>query len=231
MTTSEFTCFPRGAVEFLVGLTANNNKPWFEAHRHDYEEYLLGPSRAFAAAMAERLTAISPPELAPIAGSPFRIYRDVRFSKDKTPYKTHLGIAFGSPGAPKGESPGYYFHLDPPRLMIGAGMHAFPKPFLELYREAVVDDMSGEKLESTLHQVSEAGMEVWGESYKRVPRGYDAAHPRADLLRYSGLFAASNEELPEALHSVALLDYCVERYATMVHVLTWLLDVAEKAAA
>lgn len=226
MSTDTFTGFPLGISTFLTELAANNNKLWFEAHRRDYEQNLLEPSREFADAMADRLTELAPPELGDIQGSAFRIYRDIRFSKDKTPYKTHLGIAFNAAGSPKSESPGYYFHVEPPRMMLGAGMHAFPKEFLAAYREAVVDDRLGSRLRRVMDDAAAAGNEIWGESYKRVPTDYDANHPRADLLRYGGLFVAATEDIPAALHSPALLDYCSSRYAAMGPVLSWLLEVS-----
>jgi uncharacterized protein (TIGR02453 family) len=226
MSTDRFDGFPQGVVTFLTELAANNNKPWFEAHRQDYEQNLLEPTRAFADTMADRLTEIAPPGLGEVRGSAFRIYRDVRFSKDKTPYKTHLGIAFNAAGSPKGESPGYYFHLDPPRIMLGAGMHAFPKAFLTAYREAVVDDRLGSRLRRAIDDAATAGQEIWGESYKRVPAGYDADHPRADLLRYGGLFVAVTEDIPDALHSADLVEYCASRYAAMGPVLAWLLELS-----
>lgn len=226
MSTDTFTGFPQGISTFLTDLAANNNKSWFEAHRRDYEQDLLEPSRAFADAMADRLTELAPPGLGDIQGSAFRIYRDVRFSKDKTPYKTHLGIAFNAAGSPKGESPGYYFHLEPPRMMVGAGMHAFPKEFLTAYREAVADDRLGSSLRRVVDDAAAAGNEVWGESYKRVPAGYDGNHPRADLLRYGGLFVAVTEDIPDVLHSPGLVDHCASRYATMGPVLAWLLEMS-----
>jgi uncharacterized protein (TIGR02453 family) len=226
MSTDTFTGFPPGISTFLADLAANNNKPWFEAHRHDYEENLLEPSRAFADSMADRLAELAPSGLGVIQGSAFRIYRDIRFSKDKTPYKTHLGIAFNAVGSPKSESPGYYFHLAPPRMMLGAGMHGFPREFLAAYREAVVDDRLGTRLRDVIDEAAAVGYEVWGETYKRVPTGYDADHPRSDLLRYGGLFVAVTEDTPDALHSAALLDYCATRYAAMAPVLAWLLEVS-----
>lgn len=226
MSANSFTGFPQGIGTFLTDLAANNNKPWFEAHRGEYEQDLLEPSRAFADVMADRLTELAPSGLGDLQGSAFRIYRDLRFSKDKTPYKTHLGIAFNTVGSPKSRSPGYYFHLEPRRMMLGAGMHAFPKEFLAAYREAVVDDRLGSRLRQAIDDAEAAGNETWGESYKRVPTGYAPDHPRADLLRYGGLFVAVTEDIPHALHSPALVDYCASRYATMGPVLAWLLEVS-----
>lgn len=226
MSTSTFTGFPQGINTFLTDLAANNNKPWFEAHRREYELNVLEPSRAFADAMADRLNEFAPPGLGDIQGSPFRIFRDLRFSKDKTPYKTHLGIAFNAARSPKGESPGYYFHVEPPRMMVGAGMHGFPKGFLQTYREAVADDRLGSRLRHAIDDALAGGNEISGESYKRVPAGYDPTHPRADLLRYGGLFVAATEDIPDILHSPALVDYCASRYATMGPVLAWLLKLS-----
>jgi uncharacterized protein (TIGR02453 family) len=118
---SGFEGFPEETVTFLSDLAKNNKKTWFDAHKNDYERFLVWPARAFTEAIGERLITVVPGIIAEprINGSIFRIYRDTRFSKDKTPYKTHLGIFCWDGSGPKMECPGFYFHLEPPNLLLG----------------------------------------------------------------------------------------------------------------
>ena len=140
--------FPE-TLNFYTELAAHNNKSWFETHRSDYEDYVLEPSRDFVVAVGERLRQLAPNVMADprVNKSIFRIYRDTRFSKDKTPYKTHLALWFPiNQGGAKFDQPGYYFHLEPGNLMLGAGNHGFSKPILRAYRDAVVDPKQGPSL-------------------------------------------------------------------------------------
>ncbi|MBU2603487.1 MAG: DUF2461 domain-containing protein [Actinobacteria bacterium] len=145
MGKGEFAGFPKGLIGFLEDVAAHNEKSWFEAHRADYESLYLEPGRAFTEVMAERLDKELRPATfdGPMTGSLFRIFRDTRFSKDKTPYKTHLAVSWGEEGRAKGEGLGFYFHLQPGSVMVGAGAHAFSKEVLAAYRDAVVDPTRG----------------------------------------------------------------------------------------
>jgi uncharacterized protein (TIGR02453 family) len=222
MERAGFTGFPPGAVTFLEGLRENNNKTWFEAHRGEYEGQLLEPTRTFAEDMAERLNAVVAPSGQAFVGSLFRIYRDVRFSKDKSPYKSHVGIVFGPSARSKTEAPGFYFHLEPPNIMLGAGLHMFPKPVLERYRDTVADPDRGPELRQLLDGIVAQGYDVWGKTYKRVPAGFDPDQPNAGLLLYSGVFAGLTEPIPPEFYSAAFLDHCEKHYRVVVPVLAWL---------
>src|SRR5262249_50222751 len=126
------------------------------------------------------------------SGSIRRIYRDIRFSKDKSPYHTHMGISFWQSGQKRFEGSGFYVHLDATGAEVYTGMYMFDKPLLEAYRQAVIDDVLGEELEDAIASVKQAGnYGVGSESFKRVPAGYDPKHPRADLLRYGALNAGA----------------------------------------
>ena len=127
-----FPGFPPQSVQFLTDLRANNDRLWFEEHRSDFEKYIQTPAKQFANSMSQALETISPPAHAhlPVHHSIFRIHRDLRFSKDKTPYKTHLGVWFWQGNRPKMENSGYYFHLEPSNLRLGIGIYNFAKPYL-----------------------------------------------------------------------------------------------------
>ena len=121
----EFTGFSPAVLEFYRGLVANNNREWFEANKDIYRQEVLGQAQCFVVAMGERLRRLVPTLAYDTrtngAGSIFRIYRDVRFSRDKTPYKTHLGIFFWEGAWSKKEAPGFYFQLEPERVGLYAG--------------------------------------------------------------------------------------------------------------
>lgn len=223
-----FNGFPREAVTFFQNLKLNNNKTWFEAHKPDYQNNVLEPAQAFIEEMGARLKQLSPGIHADprVNKSIFRIYRDIRFSKDKTPYKTHLGIWLWEGEGAKFESSGYYFHLEPPNILLGVGIHMFSKNLLKAYREAVVDPVAGPKLVQAVQEVSQKGSyKLGGEHYKRVPRGYDPDHPNGELLRYNGLTAGSEVSIPDEFYSSALLDYSYQRYEEMYLIQHWLYEL------
>jgi uncharacterized protein (TIGR02453 family) len=158
------------ALEFYEGLAADNSKTYWTQHKAIYDEMVLGP-------MAELVD-----ELAPEFGDPkiFRPYRDVRFSKDKSPYKTQIGALVGSS----------YIQLSARGLAAGDGMYGMAQDQLQRYRLAVASDDTGEQLERVIRAVEQHGIGVHGhDSLRTAPRGYPADHPRIALLRHKGLTA------------------------------------------
>ncbi len=218
-----FGGFPKEAVRFFRLLEKNNTKEWFEAHRPCFERHVLEPSRAFVAAMGERLARLSPEVNADprTDRSIFRLHRDIRFSKDKSPYKTHLGIYFWEGRGKRMECPGYYFHLEPPNLMLGAGFHEFSGPVLARFRKAAADAKTGKALRQAMEKVERKGYEVGGTHYKRVPRGFDPEHPNADLLRHSGLWVGTEVRIPRELHGPGIVKWCFERFRAMDPLQRW----------
>ena len=160
----------------------------------------MAPTRDFVFHMGIRLQELSPEIVADprVNKSIFRPYRDTRFSKDKTPYKTHLGIFFWEGSLPKMECAGYYFHLEPPHLMLAEGIHCFSKRLLEQYRNSVVHPEHGPALSKAVDKVEKnKGYAVGGEHYKKTPRGYDPQHANANLLLYDGLYVSTSGPIPE----------------------------------
>lgn len=224
-----FPGFPKATSAFLRGLSKNNDKAWFDAHRDDYQSCYVGPAKALVEAMAPHLGKLSPDVHAEprINGSIFRINRDVRFSKDKRPYKDHLDLWFwqGPDGRRSKECPGYFFRMTPTQLYVGAGMHQLDKRALGRYREAVADETSGKALEAALKKATRlAGAQVGGETYKRVPKGFDPEHPRADLLRHSGLFVEWLGPIPDEATTPKLPAWIMERYRAFAPVQRWLVE-------
>ena len=166
-----FRGWPAEALEFYEGLEADNSKTYWTAHRATYDERVLAPMTALLAELE--------PEFG--AGKIFRPYRDVRFSADKSPYKTHIGAVLPSGG---------YVQLSAHGLACGNGMYHMAPDQVRRYREAVAADRSGRRLVELIAEVERHGIGVHGaDSLRTAPRGYPSDHPRADLLRHKGLVA------------------------------------------
>ena len=166
--TKMFRGWPAEALEFYEGLEADNSKAYWTAHKDVYETVVLSPMKAILAELA--------PEFGD--GKVFRPNRDVRFSTDKSPYKTHIGATLG----------GGYLQLSANGLAAASGMHGMAPGQLDRYRRAVADDRSGPGLEQAIRAVERRSIEVHGhDSLKTVPKGYPSDHPRAELLRHKGL--------------------------------------------
>lgn len=155
----------------------------------------------------------------------FRINRDTRFSTDKSPYKTHMGIFFWEGQRPKMECSGFYFHLEPPNITIGVGIYRFPKQDLFRFRKAVIDPESGEKLSQVIKSISKLkGYEIGGTFYKRIPSGFDSNHPNSDLLLHNGLYAGLTIPIPDEMYSAKLINFCWKNFKLVAPLHLWLVE-------
>jgi uncharacterized protein (TIGR02453 family) len=175
---------------FLADLRAHNDREWFAANRRRYEGDLLEPALAFIEAFAPRLERISPHFRAdprPSGGSLFRIYRDTRFSKDKSPYKTNLGIHFRHERAKDVRAPDFYLHIGPGEVFSGGGIWHPDTDAATRIREAIVADPDGWR-HATRTGAFAKRLELGGDALKRVPSWADPEHPFADDLRRKDFF-------------------------------------------
>lgn len=227
---SQFKGFPKGIVNYFDQLSHNNNKEWFDENRSDYDNLVLEPAKHFIVEMGEKLKTIVPniKAIPQVNKSLFRLNKDVRFSKDKTPYKTHLGIWFWEGEKKRMECPGFYFHLEPGKLMLGVGMHIFPKEIMTPYRESVVHDKYGKELKSAVDQVLKSGYLIGTKHYKRVPQGFDANHPNVDLLLHNGLTAMTESDIPDVIFNEGIIDHCLNHYKAMSPIHKWLYDLTTR---
>lgn len=176
--------FTPATFAFLADLAANNSREWFEAHRDRYLHDLVEPAQRFILAVGERLDRVSPSLRADprrVGGSMFRIHRDLRFSKDKTPYKTHAGIQFRHAAGKDAHAPGLYVHVEPDGCFVGLGVWRPASAPLRAIRTAVADDP--DRWDAAVEALETGGFTLAGESLVRMPRGFDADHPRADDLK------------------------------------------------
>ena len=228
-TSAPFAGFPREGLDFLAGLAHENTKAFFDAHRATYESALLAPAKTFVVALGTELhERVSPGIRAEprVNGSILRINRDTRFSADKAPYKEHLDFWFWEGEGPSRERPGLFMRLRPTRVGLGAGMHHFEPTALEAYRTAVADERAGSALEDAVTRATELpGATLGGLAYKRVPRGYAADHPRAELLRHAGLVVGGEWELPAVVGDPGFVPWVAERLERVAPVERWLTGV------
>ena len=170
----------RASVKFLAELQKNNRRPWFEAHREAYERDVRDASVNFVRDMAPRVQKLSPHyvgEAKPLGGSIMRIHRDTRFSKDKTPYKTHLGMHFWHEDATEAKpAPVYYVSIGPQESGCGGGLYMLPTPAVTKVRQAIA-------AEPQRWEKAKRGLDVSGEQLKRVPKPWPEDHPHAADLR------------------------------------------------
>ncbi len=174
-----FGGFSEDAVRFLVELAANNDRAWFQPRKAEYERLLKRPLEDLCVALGERFAARDIPLVADPARSPFRIYRDVRFSRDKSPYKAHVSASF--PWRDGG--PGGYFHFQPGEIFAGGGMWHPEVERLAAWRALLAADPG--RIHAVLDAPAFAATfgQVSGDRLKRVPAGFPADHPEADLLK------------------------------------------------
>jgi len=186
----EFKGFSKKTVPFLSSIRKNNNKEWFEAHKSEYENLILNPSRLFVQEMGEHLQALEPTINATpkINKSLFRIYRDTRrMGSKKEPLKSRIGIIFWQGNASRLQSSSFYLHFSPDELYVAVGVRWFEKPLLDAYREYILDDERREKLAGVLEEILACGYEVIPKGYKRFPKGFSAELPHAKLSLYKGM--------------------------------------------
>jgi len=225
---SGFCGFTKETVRFFTALRKNNNREWFERNRETYEDHVMAPAKLFVTAMGARLKTIAPGLVAvpKVNKSIFRINRDTRFSLDPSPYKTNLGIYFWDGSRSRMESSGFYFHLEPPDLMLGGGMYAIPDNLLDRFRKALVDPKRGAEIGKIVAAIRVIpGFSVDGAHYKRVPAGFDAGHPNAGLLKHKGLYAGVESKIPDEFYSARLVDYCFDRFAPLLPLNRWLMKL------
>jgi uncharacterized protein (TIGR02453 family) len=206
-----FSGFPDEGLVFYEGLEADNSKAYWTAHKHVYEDAVRRPMQA----LAEELTAeFGAPKL-------FRPYRDVRFSSDKTPYKTHQGAVLHQDGRGAGS---VYVQVSADGLLVAGGSWRLQPDQVERYRRAVADDVPGEQLAAEVDRLRRRGWSIDGDRLVRTPRGYPADHPRVELLRHKALHASQAWEPADWLHERTALERVRDAWRDVAVLNQWLAD-------
>ncbi len=202
-----FSGFPAAALDFYDDLELDNTRSFWEAHQQSYAEHVRAPMVALTEALE--------PEFGP--AKVYRPYRDVRFSKDKTPYKEHQGAIVSTAPAT-----GWYVQVAAPGVRVGAGSYRADPPDLARIRAAIDTEHSGLELERILRRLTKAGFEVGGERVKTTPRGWAADHPRIDLLRHRSLFVGRSYGFEPFVHTPELLDRVRDDWRRLRPLVQWL---------
>ena len=205
-TPPPFDGFPEAALDFYDDLELDNTRSFWAAHRQVYEDAVRTPMLALTAELTE--------EFGP--AKVYRPYRDVRFAKDKTPYKDHQG-AFVAVG----RATGYYVQVGAPGVRVGAGFYRPESADLARIRTAIDTPHSGEELERIVADLEEQGFSTGGEQLKTAPRGYRTDHPRIELLRYTTMAAGKSYGFEPFVHTRALLDRVREDWRALTPLVQW----------
>ncbi len=203
-----FEGFPASFFDFFKELADNNERPWFNANKERYREKVVAPISSLIAAMAPRLECISGNFVAdprPNGGSMFRIYRDVRFAKDKRPYKEHAACQFRHNLGRDAHAPGFYIHLATDEVIFGGGIWMPPSPQLKSVRDAIAKDSAGWRRAAYNKKLIETFGGIAGDSLKRPPRGFDGDHPMIEDIKRKSFFAMRHEK-PKIAGSAKFLD-------------------------
>jgi uncharacterized protein (TIGR02453 family) len=223
-----FRGFPDARGDFFLALALHNDRDWFQSHRADYERGWAAPMASLLGEVrkglmgAYRRRRLGPPKV-------FRLNRDIRFSKDKTPYKTHVAgwipLETGGDPSPGATPAALYLHVGVDERFTGSGCWMLDPDALRRYRTALLDPRRGAALVRRLAPLTAQGFSVSSaETLVRVPAGVDPAHPRADLLRMKGLVVAPDDVPRRLLTRSALAAWLVERGRAAAPVVTWLAD-------
>ena len=201
-----FAGFPVAALDFYDDLEMDNTKSFWDAHKATYNDAVKAPMTALTDALSDEFG----------QAKIFRPYRDVRFSKDKQPYKTHQG-AF----VPLGPACGWYVEISARGVRTGSGFYEASSPNLARIREAIDNDLHGKQLAAILKKAERAGFEIGGERLKTSPRGYDVDHPRIELLRHKSITVGRSLGFERVIHEPALLDAVRKDWRTLRPFVEW----------
>jgi len=218
-----FAGFPADAVKFLKQLTKNNNRDWFEANKPRYDGAIREPMVSLLETLDGLLRHRVPDLVIDPKKSMYRIYRDVRFSKDKTPYKTWAAASFSFSGHDRKTAPGFYFHFTSTEVGVGGGLYAPDSAQLKNLRKAIDQDATVLRKILAGKTFKKHFGELAGESLIRPPQGFAPDHPAADLLRLKQFLCWKEHDLA-LIHESAFADFLADHFAAMGPFVRYLAD-------
>jgi uncharacterized protein (TIGR02453 family) len=225
VTQSEFSGFKPEIFAFLRDLEQNNNREWFAEYRDRYENDYLAPAMDFVNAMYEAAAALTPPHkaVAKINGSVRRINRDVRFSKDKSPYNARLHLVFWTGDHPN-RSPAIHLILDPESIGFGAGQWAFSADQIDQYRNAISKPASRKGLSQAVERANAVGCEMGLPELKKIPKGFDESADWSSLLRHKSIVCRtfSRVQAPDEMFTPHAASYFTNLFAELAPLNAWI---------
>ncbi len=224
---SIFKGFNPQVIDFLQQIKTNNNKLWFEQHYDFYKDEILEISRDLVESLGDSLQQIAPEiNISPkVNGSIYRFARDARFSKDKTPYKTHLSYLFWQGTLKRTRCPGFYLSIRPEYIQLGVGINCFTAEYLQAWRKQCTHPEKALQLRKIIDQLSTSGVIVHGEQLKRIPSGYAKDLLNEDMIRYKGLKCWFQLPLPEQIYTEDFVPYCLPYYQRLLPLFEWMVMI------
>lgn len=219
--------FPFITEKFLRDLSKNNNKDWFAKNKTRFKNEFLIPSSDFVVELGERIREFAPNIIAipKIDKSIFRLHRDMRFSKDKKPYKTNLGIYIWEGNKPRMECSGFYFHIEPGQIFWGSGIYKFSPEQLKKFREIISSQENATELESTLNGITkDPDYNIGGAELKKTPREYDTSYKFKKFFLHTGLYSFCEKTSLNELKNTDLLDISTKIFKDFNSLHLWLVD-------
>jgi uncharacterized protein (TIGR02453 family) len=222
-----FDGFKKEGIKFLEQLELNNTKVWFENNRHIWEEHILRPNVAFVEEMGETLEILVPTIKAKpkVSGSLFKIYRDTRFSKDKTPMKDKIGIIFWQGLAHRMQSASYYIFYNTHQYFIATGIRTFKPPLLKAYRKYIQNKTNAMNLHNILEDIKQKGYQLPESKYKRLPQGFKEEDEYSYLSKYNAIFGFQTYELDDIFYSEEIVNKAFKVYQDMDELRQWLYEL------
>ena len=218
---TRFPGFPPETLPFLRDLKANNNRDWFQPRKPLYEEKVKAPMVELVLALGEELRDFGTELVTAPDKAIYRIYRDVRFSKDKSPYKTHVAAVFSARGLDKHASAGLYFHFSPDELLVGGGIYRPGSRELLAIRQRIATDHEALRAICKDRTFRRFFGQITGERLKRIPKGFAPDHPTADLLVYKQ-FLATGQLDPAITETPKLFQELVKRFRAIEPLIVFL---------
>ncbi|SFV68333.1 hypothetical protein MNB_SV-10-707 [hydrothermal vent metagenome] len=221
-----FNGFPKEGLDFLSQIIVNNSKEWLDAHREEYERFIVAPNKAYVEEMGEHLQILVPTihAIPKTNKSLFRIYRDARFHLND-PIKTRIGIIFWQGAGHRMQSSSFYMHYDPFEIFVATGIRNFKPTLLAAYRAYIQNDERRNELHSILQNLKAKGYTLPEPKYKRMPRECDGKEAHSYLYLMGALYAYTIFPPDEIFHSEAIIDRNFKIYEEMLPLQQWLYEL------
>jgi uncharacterized protein (TIGR02453 family) len=217
--------FPFITAKYLSDLSKNNNRDWFLKNRERFDIEFLQPAIQFVIDLGERIQSFAPNIIAipRVDKSIFRLHRDVRFRKNKEPYKTNLGLYFWEGKGKRMECSGFYFHIEPNNFFLGAGMYVFSPQQLKKFRDIVYKPEKGKELSNIISSIlKNKNYSIGGKTYKKTPRGFDSDYKYADLLLHSGVYTFFETDSLNMFHKKDIVEFSYNVFKDLNPLHQWL---------
>jgi len=221
-----FHGFPKEGLAFLEQIILNNSKEWLDAHRDEYERYIVAPNKAYVEEMGEHLQILVPTIHAEpkTNRSLFRIYRDARFHLSD-PIKTRIGIIFWQGSGHRMQSSSFYMHYDPYEVFVAAGIRNFKPTLLKAYRAYIQNDQKRTELHTIFESLKAKGYLIPEPKYKKMPRGCDEDDTHSYLYKMGAVYAYTTFPPDETFHSEAIIDKNFKIYEAMFDLQQWVYEL------